>query len=138
MSEKNNSDASVGKRVAVVTGGGSGIGLAITKLFASRDYQVAIFDVNESGRQVAAEVASEFPKATIHFEKCDVSSWESQKAAFSSVYSKFGRIDVVAANAGISEQGATNLGALGLTTLEEPSLKTFNVNFVGVVYCECL
>ena len=123
--------------VAIVTGGASGIGLAITKLFASQGSRVAILDLNqEAGLQVAAETASAFPQATVHFERCDVSSWADQKAAFASVYDKFGRIDVVMANAGISEQGATSLAALGRDTLEEPSLRTLNVNFVGIVYCK--
>ena len=137
MSEQTKSHSLAGPRVAIVTGGASGIGLAIVTLFASQDSKVAILDVNlETGRRVAAEVGSLFPKATVHFEKCDVSSWENQKAAFGAIYEKFGRVDIVVANAGISEQGATSITALGRETLEEPSLRTLNVNFVGIVYCE--
>jgi len=137
MPAPGNGRSLAGPRVAVVTGGASGIGLAIGKHFASQDTRVAILDVDlEAARRAAAEILSAFPAAAVHSVRCDVSSWEEQKVAFSSVYQTFGRIDVVAANAGVSEQGATSLAALGRETLEEPSLRSLNVNLVGVLYCE--
>jgi NAD(P)-dependent dehydrogenase (short-subunit alcohol dehydrogenase family) len=61
-----------------------------------------------------------------------VSSWESQAAAFERVFAQQGRVDVVFANAGITEKGSLLPEKDGKLT--KPELATINVNFVGVVY----
>ncbi|KAI0429912.1 15-hydroxyprostaglandin dehydrogenase [Xylaria sp. FL1042] len=75
----------------------------------------------------------------VKFEKCDVTSWTEQKKAFKAVYERVGRVDVVVANAGVSEGGGRSwvLPARGLDPLdepEEPRLKVLDVNLLGVVY----
>ncbi|CAI4216042.1 unnamed protein product [Parascedosporium putredinis] len=78
------------QRSVIVTGGASGIGLAMTRYYASQGYNVSVLDINEkTGPGI----------------KCDVSSWEDQAATFKEIFEECGRIDVVMANAGISEQG---------------------------------
>lgn len=122
------------RKSAIVTGGASGIGLAMVRHFASQGYYVAIFDVNaEPGKAVAAEVATEYPQAIVTFSKCDVSSWEQLAAAFKEVYLGAGRIDAVMANAGISF-----LASMPNTTDEpsKPSTKILDINLVGVIYSE--
>ncbi|KAK4240724.1 hypothetical protein C8A03DRAFT_41741 [Achaetomium macrosporum] len=121
----------------VVTGGASGIGLAITRHFASEGHRVAILDLNAaSGPGVAASVAREFPQSAVSFHQCNVSSWDEQAAAFGRVFREHGgRLDVVVANAGVSEQGATTL--VRLDEKEEPSppkMTTVEVNLVGAIY----
>jgi NAD(P)-dependent dehydrogenase (short-subunit alcohol dehydrogenase family) len=127
-----------GRKSVVVTGGGSGIGLAMTRHFASEGHLVAILDVNTaSGLKVAAELASEYPNAQVTFKKCDVSSWKEQAAVFKEVFEEHGgKIDVVLANAGISEQGETSSVDLKEETPSEPRLGAINVNLIGVIYCE--
>lgn len=129
-----------GRKSVLVTGGGSGIGLAMARHFASEGHLVAVLDVNAaSGAKVVADLAAEFPAATIAFKKCDVTSWTDQAKVFAEVYEEHGaRLDVVMANAGISEQGGSSSVDLTEETPSEPRLGAINVNLVGVVYCEYL
>ncbi|KIL85283.1 hypothetical protein FAVG1_11714 [Fusarium avenaceum] len=120
----------------LVTGGASGIGLAVTRHFAAQGHKVAVLDVNSTtGPDVVAGVAKEYPKATLSFKWCDVSSWEGQYAVFDQAYREHGnRIDVVIANAGISDPV---VGALDGTPTEfprKPQLKMQDINLNGVIY----
>jgi NAD(P)-dependent dehydrogenase (short-subunit alcohol dehydrogenase family) len=126
-----------GKKSVIVTGGGSGIGLAMSRHFASEGHSVAIFDVNqEAGAKIAGELSTEFPDSKITFQKCDVSSWQDQASAFKEVYEKRGTIDIVMANAGVSEQGSTTAIDLSEDEPTEPKLSAIKVNMIGVVYSE--
>ncbi|KAK3346312.1 hypothetical protein B0T25DRAFT_276340 [Lasiosphaeria hispida] len=120
----------------IVTGGASGIGLAMSRYFASLGSQVAILDVNtDSGAKVAAELATEYPQATVSFKQCDVTLWDEQAAVFQEVYHGHSdRIDVVMANAGVSEQGVTTIVDLGEDTPSPPKLKSLNINLIGTIY----
>nr|RBQ83610.1 hypothetical protein FVER53263_13285 [Fusarium verticillioides] len=120
----------------VVTGGASGIGLAITRHFAAQGHKVAVLDVNsKTGPDVVAEVSKQYPHATLSFKWCDVSSWEGQYAVFDQVYREHGdRIDIVIANAGISDPV---VGALDCTPTEfprKPNLRMQDINLNGVIY----
>ncbi|OAA62799.1 NAD(P)-binding domain protein [Niveomyces insectorum RCEF 264] len=131
-------------KVALVTGGGSGIGRAMARYFVDQGYgHVAILDVNEAaGTAVAAELTAAPQQATtVRFVRCNVASWDDQAAAFAAVHAAAGRIDVVMANAGISEGGASSLVAAaraendaGETPPAQPSLRTLDVNLTGVIY----
>ncbi|CAJ2508983.1 Uu.00g140090.m01.CDS01 [Anthostomella pinea] len=124
-----------GAKSVVVTGGASGLGLAMTAHFASQGHRVTILDVNaESGPGVAAEVASQHPQATVTFKKSDVSSWNDLAAVFKEIYQEAGRIDIVMANAGISGQGTSNLAVEDGDEPSEPKLKTLDVNLTGTIY----
>lgn len=122
-------------KTVIVTGGASGIGLAMVEHFASQGHNVAVFDVNlEVGNQVVSSVAKKSPKAKIQFRKCDVSSWENQAQAFKDVFNEFGRIDIVMANAGISEQGGSAMASIEEDDPKEPNLKIMDVDLSGVIY----
>ena len=127
----------------IVTGGASGIGLALTRHFASQGHQVAILDLNAAaGPVVAAAVAADFPQASVSFHACNVASWDEQAAAFEQAFHAHGdRLDIVVANAGVSEQGVTTLVKLDAGAEEgpvRPSATTVEVNLLGAVYCEWL
>ncbi|CEI41642.1 hypothetical protein FVEN_g3711 [Fusarium venenatum] len=120
----------------IVTGGASGIGLAITCYFASQGHMVAVLDVNsKTGPDEVAQVAKDYPESTVTFKWCDVSSWEGQYTAFDQVYREHGnRIDIVIANAGISDPV---VGALDCTPTEfprKPQLRMQDINLNGVIY----
>jgi NAD(P)-dependent dehydrogenase (short-subunit alcohol dehydrogenase family) len=124
----------------IVTGGASGIGLAITRHFAAQGHRVAMLDLNAaSGPGVAASVAAEFPESTVSFHQCDVSSWDQQAAAFKEVFQEHGNsLDIVVANAGVSEQGVTTLVSLAEDGEgpRKPRTTTVEVNLLGTIYCE--
>lgn len=123
----------------IVTGGASGIGLAMSRHFASEGHNIAILDVNvEAGENVAKELQTEFPGTKVSFKRCDVSSWDEQARVFEEVYREHGGvIDVVMANAGIAEGGAVTVVDLKEDTPSKPRLKTLDINLVGTIYCEC-
>ncbi|KAL1983962.1 hypothetical protein VTN96DRAFT_9736 [Rasamsonia emersonii] len=121
------------KKSIIVTGGASGIGLGITRSLASETSHISILDINAAaGEQTLATLQNEFPEASFSFHQCDVSSWESQAAAFEEVYHAQGRIDHVFANAGITEKG--KLIVKDEEKPSKPELVTLNVNLVGVIY----
>lgn len=100
--------------VALVTGGGSGIGLATARLLAERGTRVACLDLHPPGEPCLAVTA-------------DVSDDSSVRTAVATVVEHFGRLDIVVNNAGI--------GAVG-TVADNPDeewLRVLDVNVVGMV-----
>ena len=85
-------------KVAIVTGGASGIGEGIVDLFQEEGAIVICADINEEALQRASE------KENVHGMKLDVSSDENWKTLAAEVKEKFGRIDVLVNNAGISSE----------------------------------
>ncbi|KAL4810666.1 hypothetical protein BDV18DRAFT_127759 [Aspergillus unguis] len=114
--------------VALVTGAASGIGLAVTKYLVSRDYRVAMADWNYE--QVTRESAA-LGDRTMAI-KCDVSSWDSQLAMFSETKSKWGRIDLVHANAGVADQ--VPLLTEPQDVPKKPNTLAIDVDYYGAVY----
>jgi 3-oxoacyl-[acyl-carrier protein] reductase len=89
-------------KVAIVTGGGSGIGRAIAMALAKAGAKVAVWDVNENE---AARVASEIEKSgnLAIAIKVDVSVKSEVKTATEQVFNSWGRIDILVNNAGICQ-----------------------------------
>ena len=89
------------KRVVVVTGGASGIGLGISRLFAANGHPVAVLDMQ--GEALERETALlRDGGATVSAHKVDVSDRAQIDAAYDSIRAAFGPITIVIANAGIS------------------------------------
>ena len=85
-------------KVAIITGGASGIGAAAVKLFAQEGAKVVIGDLNvEAGEALATE----FPES-VTFVKQDVSSVEDWENIRDVAIEKYGTIDILLNNAGIS------------------------------------
>ncbi|MFD2202912.1 SDR family NAD(P)-dependent oxidoreductase [Shivajiella indica] len=113
------------KKRVVITGGASGIGLAITKLFAEKGHEVFFLDFNlEAGQQVSSELKRN--GQNVRFIQADVSSFSSVKEAFNQIPDT---IDVLVNNAGIS-----HIGNLENTT-EEDFDRLFQVNVKGIFTC---
>ena len=100
---------------AVVTGAGSGIGLAVATMLKAQGAHVFGLDLSEGAM---ASVAT--------FVKCDVGSDDGVTAAFKEIAQKVQVIDIVINNAGI---GA--IGSVADSTSEE-WLKVLNINVVGI------
>lgn len=123
------------QKSVIVTGGASGIGLAMTRHFASQGHAVSVLDINDrTGPGIVAEIATEHPQAVLSFKKADVSSWEEQAAVFEEVHREHGRIDVVMANAGISEQGKSSIAEVEEDVPVKPATKSIEVNLLGIIY----
>ena len=91
-------------RVAVITGGASGIGLGIAGAGAAAGMKVALLDI-EAGALAAARRGLEEQGAAVIALCADVSDPASLAAAAEQVQSRFGRIDLVCNNAGVLTQG---------------------------------
>jgi len=90
-------------RVAVVTGGTRGLGLAIARGFAQAGAEVVVVSRKpDACDAVAAALRSEGAKATAH--ACHVGHWEELDGLVEDVYRDLGRVDVLVNNAGVSPQ----------------------------------
>ena len=88
-----------GKRVAVVTGGAQGIGRQTAELLAERGYRIAIIDLQEPAATVAAMEARDAD--ALGFAG-DITNDEVVENFAQKVLQRFGRVDVLVNNAGIS------------------------------------
>ncbi len=100
-------------KVALITGGNSGIGLATAKRFIEEGAKVAITGRNEKTLKEAAEALG--PNAlAVQLDVTDVAATEQ---AVAEIAQKLGKLDIVFANAGIA--GRTPLGSTTLAQFEE-------------------
>ncbi|MFF2013537.1 SDR family NAD(P)-dependent oxidoreductase [Streptomyces sp. NPDC058195] len=87
-------------KVAVVTGGASGIGGAITRLFAARGAQIVVVDLQEeAGEALARELGD-----AVVFLRGDVSDRAVAERAVATAVERFGKLDVLVNNASVSRQ----------------------------------
>jgi len=112
------------KKIAVITGGGSGIGKAIATRFAK---QGAVVHIIELSAESAAEASEEIKNAggTVVTHSCNVANQQEVL----SVFKNTGAIDILVNNAGIANIGKAD------TTSEEDFDRVISVNVKGVYNC---
>jgi NAD(P)-dependent dehydrogenase (short-subunit alcohol dehydrogenase family) len=115
-------------KVALVTGAGSGIGLAVAHSYAKEGAKVIVSDINEEhGNKVVEDIKANGGEAS--FVKADTSKPEEVEAMVKKTVEIYGRLDIACNNAGIGgEQALTGDYSL------ESWRKVLNVNLDGVFY----
>lgn len=115
-------------KVAVITGGGSGIGQAISKLFGQQRAHVEVLDVD--GR-AAADTATAIVAAggSAVGVACDVSDAAAVTSAFEEIVTRTRRLDILINNAGIAHVGNIE------RTSEDDLDRLYRVNVKGVFLC---
>src|SRR6188768_3151886 len=115
-------------KTAIVTGGASGIGLAICKLFAREGAAVEILDRNtEEMNRAVAEISAD--GGTASAVACDVTDAAQVDAVIAEIHARRGRIDILVNNAGIAHVGNA------LNTTPEDFERVQRVNVFGPANC---
>lgn len=115
-------------RVAIVTGGGTGIGAAIVKGLSEDGYRVVVAGRRREQCEAAAAAAPSAIQAMPH--PCDVSDKESVRQLVDTTLAQFGRIDVLVNSAGTNCQKRT-VAEVGFEDWE----RILRVNATGAFYC---
>ncbi|KAF8369948.1 hypothetical protein HHK36_032021 [Tetracentron sinense] len=112
-------------KVAVITGGASGIGESTARLFVQHGAKVVIADVQDDlGHSICKDFGSD---ETISFAHCDVTSDTDVRNAVTTAVAKYGKLDIMFNNAGIN--GNVDTTVLGADN--ENFKRVFNVNVFG-------
>jgi NAD(P)-dependent dehydrogenase (short-subunit alcohol dehydrogenase family) len=114
-------------KVAIVTGGASGIGAATAALLAREGARVLIADVSSNGENTAAGLASQ--GLHVAYQQVDVSKEEQISAMLRWTLERWQRLDIMIANAGIS-----GLGRADTTSLADWD-RVIGINLTGVFLC---
>jgi NAD(P)-dependent dehydrogenase (short-subunit alcohol dehydrogenase family) len=116
-------------KVALITGAGSGIGQATSRIFAREGAKLVLADVVEEGGNRTLKIVQDLGAQAV-FVKCDVAKWSDVDAAVAQAVQKFGRLDCAFNNAGIEgESGETHV------CTEENWARVMAINLTGVFFC---
>ena len=115
-------------KVAIITGGAQGIGKAGVKKLATEGATVIIWDINEEKANATISELSAV-SSKIYFNLVNITSYESVQSAAESVYNKYGSIDILINNAGITKDATL------VKMSPEQWQQVINVNLTGVFNC---
>ncbi|RWZ55183.1 glucose 1-dehydrogenase [Halobacillus fulvus] len=115
-------------KVAIITGGGSGLGRSAALRLAEEGVNISVVDIDEDGGNGTVDLVKNAGADAI-FIKADVSKAEEVKKYVDETVEKFGTIDYFFNNAGISGSGAFYLD----TEIEEIE-KIVGINLLGALY----
>ena len=114
-------------RVAIVTGGAQGFGLAITERFIEAGAKVIIWDIDENA---AKDTVTKLKSDNVSYQIVDVTNFEIINKHLVEVEKNFGKIDIFVNNAGIAGMNTT----VAEYPLDEWK-KVMNLNLNSVFYC---
>jgi 3-oxoacyl-[acyl-carrier protein] reductase len=131
-------DSGLRHKVAIVTGGSSGIGRATAVRFAQEGARVAAWDVNEAAADTLLKELRAAGAADVLFRQVNVTDAASVQAGVDEVISRWGSIGVLVNNAGILRDGLlvkVKDGAVVSSMSDEQFDAVINVNLKGVFVC---
>lgn len=115
-------------KIILITGGVGGIGRETAQQFLEKGASVELWDMDhEAGDKLVEEWTAERHK--VHFEKVDVSDFDAVKQAMSDLKERWGQLDVLINNAGITRDATLKKMS------PEKWQQVVNVNLNGVFYC---
>lgn len=114
-------------KIAVITGGAAGIGLATAQAFLNEGASVALWDVSDKGQAVVEDMTRQGHKVT--FTKVSVTDNDQVLRAMDAAAKQFGRIDILINNAGITKDRTL------LKMTREEWNDVIAVNLTGVFNC---
>ena len=114
-------------KIALITGGANGIGLATTERFAKEGAKIILWDVSDKGKDVVAQLKKDGYQAA--FNKVSVTDGDDVQRAVEEAIHQFGRIDILINNAGITRDRTL----LKMTRKEWDDV--ISVNLTGVFNC---
>ncbi|KAL3532135.1 hypothetical protein ACH5RR_005656 [Cinchona calisaya] len=124
-------------KVAVITGGASGIGESTARLFVKYGAKVVIADIQDDlGHSVIKDITSKYSNnqedSSISYVHCDVTKESDVEIAVNTAISKYGKLDIMFSNAGIAD-GQVNQSILSANY--DNFKRVFDVNVFGSFMC---
>lgn len=113
-------------KVAIVTGGGGGIGRAIARRFQALGVKLSLTDINE---QALADAAKDLRDGDVLTTRCDITLREDAASLVERTKERFGRVDILVNNAGVAGHGLFE----DLSDDEIDGMMAVNV--MGVIHC---
>ena len=114
-------------KIALITGGANGIGLATAERFAKEGAKIILWDVSDQANEIAERLKTEGHE--IIFKKVSVTNQDEVQKAMTAAHEHFGRIDILINNAGITRDRTL----LKMTMKEWDDV--ISVNLTGVFIC---
>ncbi|KAL3351762.1 hypothetical protein AABB24_020040 [Solanum stoloniferum] len=116
-------------KVAIITGGASGIGAATARLFVQHGAKVVIADIqNDLGNSLVKQIGTE---QTIIYVHCNVSIESDVKNVVDATITKFGKLDIMCSNAGVLGKPISSILDVDHDIIKD----VFDVNVVGAFFC---
>ncbi|MCJ1299960.1 hypothetical protein MMC08_002754 [Hypocenomyce scalaris] len=123
-------------KVAILTGAASGIGEGVARDLVSKGWTVVCLDVQKAAGEALVAELNSAGTGKAHFIQCNITDYDQQARAYQEVWDKYGRLDALLANAGITDRSSVYI--LNHRGREEippkPDTTVIDVLYTAVVY----